>query len=68
MKNRLGNKSFVDGVCFVLEEMFLLGYQDADSAVSLLKQSALLNYKDEIFGRIKQNNPDIYKEYILPII
>lgn len=64
-KMSLGKKDFVDGVCFVLEEMFLMGYEEKDAAISLLKH-CLFSYKKEIFNMMKKNNPDIFKDTILP--
>lgn len=60
---KLGNKDFVDGVCFVLEEMALLGHYYKDRMEGLLEESALLSYKTEILDNIKRNNPDIYRDY-----
>lgn len=62
----LGSKEFVDGVCFVIEEMCLLGFHFKDSLDSLLVESALANYKSEILENIKENNPDIYEDYLKP--
>ena len=54
-KNKLGTKQFRDGVCFVLEEMFLSGYEDRDSAINLLKH-CLAPYREEIFATMRKNN------------
>lgn len=62
---KLGKRDFMDGVCFILEELFLLGFEDRDTAISLLKNS-LFDYRDEIFETMKGNNPDIFQSQILP--
>lgn len=67
-KYSLGSNDFVDGVCFVIEELLLLGFQNKDSVVDLLEESALVSYKGEIFDKMKKNNPDIFNDYLLPIL
>lgn len=61
----LGKPDFKDGVAFVFEEMFLLGYEDRDTAIDLLK-TTFSPYIEDITKTMIKNNPDIYKERVLP--
>lgn len=63
---KLGSKDFVDGVCFVIEELLLL--QSLQGVEDLFEKSELVNYKDEIAHRMNKNNPGIYEDYFVPLL